>query len=104
MVTITGLSNGRPFIPDSLYTVALNSYRASGGGNHLSLGARVDKGERRKEEGGREEVDFRYLLMEWIRGKGTVEPVAGTNWKVVPVEWIKEAAPRDRARLFGEHR
>jgi len=42
--------------------------------------------------------------MDWIREQGTVDPFAGNNWRVIPEDWIKEAAPRDRARLFGEHR
>jgi len=101
MIVVTRLSNGQPFDPDREYAVVMNSYRASGGGNHLSVGAGIQEGEGKKEKGKSSDVDFRYLLMEWIREQGTVDPVAGNNWKVVPEEWIRAAAPRDRARLFN---
>lgn len=78
----------------------MNSYRASGGGNHLLLGAGLEKTEAEKRIVKRSSMDFRFLLTGWIRKQGTVDPVSGTNWKVVPEEWIQKAAPRDKARLF----
>jgi 2',3'-cyclic-nucleotide 2'-phosphodiesterase/3'-nucleotidase len=100
MVDIIRFSDGKPFDPEATYKVALNSYRASGGGNHLLLGAKLSKKDmevRMVKEG---ETDFRFLLSKWIREKGMIEPKAGNNWKVVPQEWISEASPRDRDRLF----
>ncbi len=35
-VTITAMENGKPFDPAKTYLVALNSYRGSGGGGHLT--------------------------------------------------------------------
>lgn len=40
-VVITRLSDGRAFDADSTYTVAVNSYRANGGGNLLTKGAGI---------------------------------------------------------------
>ncbi|MDH3269261.1 MAG: bifunctional metallophosphatase/5'-nucleotidase, partial [Ignavibacteria bacterium] len=44
-VHITNLINGTPFDLDKTYTVAINSYRGSGGGGHLTRGARIPQGE-----------------------------------------------------------
>jgi 2',3'-cyclic-nucleotide 2'-phosphodiesterase/3'-nucleotidase len=101
MVTIRCFSDGRPFEEDKTYTVAMNSYRASGGGNHLLQGAGLDKTEAEKRIVKSSSMDFRFLLTGWIRKQGTVDPVSGTNWKVIPEDWIQKAAPRDKARLFG---
>jgi 2',3'-cyclic-nucleotide 2'-phosphodiesterase/3'-nucleotidase len=101
MVTIRNFSDGRPFEADKFYRVAMNSYRASGGGNHLLLGAGLEKTEAEKRIVKSSSMDFRFLLTEWIRKQATIDPVSGTNWKVIPEDWIQKAAPRDRTRLFG---
>jgi 2',3'-cyclic-nucleotide 2'-phosphodiesterase/3'-nucleotidase len=78
----------------------MNSYRASGGGNHLQAGAKLTKQqmEERILKGG--DTDFRFLLSKWIREKGSVEPKAGSNWKTIPESWTRPASERDRERLF----
>ncbi len=101
MVTIRNFSDGRPFETDKMYRVAMNSYRASGGGGHLLLGAGLEKTEAEKRIVSSSSMDFRFLLTGWIRKQGTVDPFSGTNWKVIPEDWIQKAAPRDKARLFG---
>ena len=47
-VHIERLTNGAPFSTDSLYSVAVNSYRAIGGGGHLTKGAGLSPEELRK--------------------------------------------------------
>jgi 2',3'-cyclic-nucleotide 2'-phosphodiesterase/3'-nucleotidase len=47
-ITIKSLSGGKPFDPDKMYTVAVNSYRGSGGGGHLTEGAGLSAEERRR--------------------------------------------------------
>jgi 2',3'-cyclic-nucleotide 2'-phosphodiesterase (5'-nucleotidase family) len=69
---------GRPVADTDSFTVALNSYRASGGGGYDMLrGAPV------VYEGGRE---IRELIIEDIRRRGTIEPrdVFVKNWEVLP--------------------
>lgn len=41
-VSITSLAGGEPFDTSATYSVALSSYRASGGGKHLNEGAGID--------------------------------------------------------------
>jgi 2',3'-cyclic-nucleotide 2'-phosphodiesterase/3'-nucleotidase len=103
MVTITGLSDGTPFDPGKTYSVALNSYRASGGGGHLSRGAGLSKEEVAGRVVNRSDMDFRYLLAGWIQKQGTVNPTSYHNWKVIPENWIREAAPRDTKRLLSQN-
>lgn len=79
--------NGRPVAATDSFTVALNSYRASGGGGYDMLrGAPV------VYEGGRE---IRELIIEDIRRRGTLEPadVFVKNWEVLP--------PRPSLRLIA---
>lgn len=79
--------NGRPVADTDSFTVALNSYRASGGGGYDMLrGAPV------VYEGGRE---IRELIIEDIRRRGTLEPadVFEKNWEVLP--------PRPSLRLIA---
>ena len=102
MVTITQMSNGQPFNLNKNYTVALNSYRGSGGGNHLRLGAGLSKEAITGRLIRASEKDFRLLFTEWVRKQRTIDPVALQNWKTVPEPWILVAAPRDAQRLFKE--
>lgn len=101
MVKISQLSDGRSFDPAKTYTVALNSYRGSGGGNHLSMGAGIRKDEVAKRLISASDMDFRFLLTGWIRKQGTIEPVSFQNWKTIPVDWTRIASQRDAGRLFS---
>jgi 2',3'-cyclic-nucleotide 2'-phosphodiesterase (5'-nucleotidase family) len=80
----------RPVDPNDSFTLALNSYRQSGGGGFTSLrGAPVvyDRDE-----------NIRDLLIGEIRARGHLDPAdfAAANWRVVP------AASADQVRgLFG---
>jgi 2',3'-cyclic-nucleotide 2'-phosphodiesterase/3'-nucleotidase len=76
---ITSLTvKGRPVMPTDSFTLALSSFRQSGGGNYAVLaGAPVvyDRGQR-----------IRDLLVAEIRRRRTLDPAAysGTSWRIVP--------------------
>ncbi len=101
-VTITSMSDGSPFHPDSTYTVAVNSYRANGGGGHFAaagithemLDQRVISATTR---------DLRYYMTEWLKEKGEITPVPQSEWKVIPEQWATEAAKREKKLLFGNN-
>jgi 2',3'-cyclic-nucleotide 2'-phosphodiesterase / 3'-nucleotidase len=101
-VTITSMSDGTPFFPDSTYTVAVNSYRANGGGGHFEaagithsmLPSRVISATDR---------DLRYYMTEWIRKKGEITPVPLSEWKIEPEHWVSDAAEREKKLLFGNN-
>ena len=101
-VKITALSDGTLFLPDHTYTVAVNSYRANGGGGHFAaagithsiLPSRVISATDR---------DLRYYMTEWIRNKGTITPVPLSEWSIIPAEWASSAAKREKKMLFGNN-
>jgi 2',3'-cyclic-nucleotide 2'-phosphodiesterase (5'-nucleotidase family) len=82
--------NGRPVAPSNSFTLAVNSYRQSGGGGFDMLrDAPVvyDRGE-----------NIRDLLIDEVRARRVIDPetLSESSWRIVP----PEAASRVRA-LFG---
>lgn len=63
---------GKPVEPGATYTLAINSYRAVGGGNypHLATAPRLKEIDRPMVE----------LLAEYLAGLGTINPQADDNW------------------------
>jgi len=101
-ITIEGFSAGRVFDENNIYTVAVNSYRGNGGGNHLTNGAGIEHNKLNERIINSTEKDLRYYLMKWIENKGTVLIEKSNNWKVVPEDWHKAGKERDKKILFGE--
>ena len=98
-VTISTLSDGEVFSGDSLYTVAVNSYRANGGGGHFpSAGITHEILESRTLSA--TDRDLRYYMTEWIKKQGEVTPRPMATWKIIPESWAEQAALRERALLF----
>jgi len=103
-VTLTTLSNGVPFNSDSAYTVAINSYRGSGGGGHLTRGAHISKEELSKRVIRSTEKDLRFYLMKWIEKKKTITPKIIGNWKVIPENYWETGEEKDFNLLYGKNR
>ena len=99
-VHILQMTNGEPFDENKWYKVAINSYRANGGGELLTLGAGIPQDQLKSRVIWRSEKDQRYYLMKEIEKAGIIDPQPNNNWKFVPEEWVKPAAERDRALLF----
>jgi 2',3'-cyclic-nucleotide 2'-phosphodiesterase / 3'-nucleotidase len=99
-VTITSMANGSPFYMDSTYTVAINSYRTSGGGGHITTGAGIAAEEIPNRIITSTNIDLRYYLKEWIMKKGTVKPATDNNWIVVPASWYEAARKRSALELL----
>ena len=79
-VRILSMCDGTPFDPAKTYKVAMTSYRASGGGDLLRLGAKVDPADlvvvdRLK--------DIRSLIGDYISQREEIVPTVATNWKFV---------------------
>ena len=101
-VRILRMSNGEPFSEDKVYRVAMNSYRANGGGDLIVHGAGIPKDSLSSRIVWQTELDLRHYLMEEIERQGTVRPQAAHNWRFVPEKWTKAAAQRDRRLLYGK--
>ena len=100
-VHILHMSNGQPFDLQKTYRVAMNSYRANGGGELVTRGAGIAKDSLNDRIVSQTELDLRHYLMKEIERQGTVTPTAGTNWRFVPESWTRPAAERDSLLLFG---
>ena len=98
-VTISTLSEGKAFFVDSLYSVAVNSYRANGGGGHFpAAGITHEILESRTLSV--TDRDLRYYMIEWIRKQGEITPLPMATWKIIPEPWSEQAALRERTLLF----
>lgn len=101
-INITGMTDGRPFNPDSFYTVAVNSYRGNGGGNLMTEGAGISREELKKRIVKSTDHDLRYYLLREIERERTIRPRLTRNWKFIPEELTRTAARADSLLLFGE--
>ena len=101
-VRILQMSNGEPFDEKRWYKVVMNSYRANGGGELLTLGAGIPKDSLDNRVIWHTDLDQRHYLTEEIRCMGTVNPQPNHNWHFIPETWVKPALERDRKILFGQ--
>ena len=101
-IKITGMKNGRSFYNNNTYLVAVNSYRGSGGGGHLTEGVSLDREELAKRLKYSTVRDLRYYIIEYLKDKKRIEPESLNSWKIIPEEWVKKAWKRDYKLLFGE--
>jgi 2',3'-cyclic-nucleotide 2'-phosphodiesterase / 3'-nucleotidase len=100
-ISVKGFTDGRPFIKDKFYKVALNSFRGSGGGGHLTNGAGIEKDELSSRLISSTHRDLRYFVMKSIEAEGTINPMPLNNWKILPEKWIIAAKTREYKLLFG---
>ncbi|WP_300725993.1 bifunctional UDP-sugar hydrolase/5'-nucleotidase [uncultured Bacteroides sp.] len=103
-ITIVSMADGKPFEPDKVYKVAVNSYRGNGGGDLLTKGAGIPKEELSKRIVFATEKDLRYYLMKRIEELKELDPKPLGLWKFIPEEWAVPAAERDYKLLFGEEK
>lgn len=101
-VVILQKSDGTPFLEDKTYSVAMNSYRANGGGQLLTHGARIPKDELPQRIISQTTLDQRHYLMMQIQQMHTISPQPNANWHFAPKEWTDNAIKRDRKLIFGE--
>ncbi|MFA5641824.1 MAG: bifunctional metallophosphatase/5'-nucleotidase [Bacteroidales bacterium] len=98
-VNIISLANGDIFNLESKYKVALTSYRASGGGDLLILGAGIPKEELSSRLVARL-ADIRQLIFNQIQVDGSLEAKKLNHWKFIPEEIVTKLAERDYSILF----
>ena len=104
-VKITSLANGAPFKQDEMYTVAMTSYRASGGGEILQKGAGLSKDE--VDDRIQERLpEIREMVYQYFKKHGTVgiqdfgnRAVLG-EWHFVPEKLVNPLFEQDLALIF----
>lgn len=100
-VRITSFGDGRPFLPDEDYLVAVNSYHGSGGGELLTSGCGLDKDSLQSRIIGKTPKDLREIFIKQIKETGEVKTSLSAQWQFVPTEWTEKALIRDKEILFG---
>jgi 2',3'-cyclic-nucleotide 2'-phosphodiesterase/3'-nucleotidase len=98
-ITILSMADGSPFDEKRVYRVALSSYRASGGGDLILLGAGISRENVDKRVIERLS-DIRELLYQYLIDNGSVTAKRLNHWSIIPQEFVKEAAKRDSLALF----
>ena len=100
-IEIQELSNGMPFDLEKKYKVVLNSYRGNGGGGHLIEGSGISHSELHQRIIFKSEKDVRSIIMEWLREKEEITPMAQGNWRAIPKSWWYNGRKKSIRVLFG---
>lgn len=102
-VEISSLTDGQPFFADSTYTVAINSYRANGGGGHLTQGVGLSKDEISKRIVKIWDKDVRYYITDYIKEKKILTPQCRNDWKVIPEKYYKAGKEKAYQAIYEGH-
>lgn len=100
-VSIKSMADGTPFDPARKYTVAVNSYRGNGGGDHMTKGAGIAADELKHRVIASTDLDLRYYMMQQIEKKGKIVPEVIGNWRFIPEETVRPLAEKDYQLLFS---
>lgn len=99
-IIIKSMADGTPFDDNRTYKVAVNSYRAAGGGGMLTDGAGINKADLEKRILWRGNYTLRDYIIQYVRKHSPITPKPHNNWCFTPKEWTVPAADRDRKLLF----
>lgn len=104
-VNIISMSDGSNFDLNKEYKIAINSYRGSGGGGHLTQGAKIDLKTLQNMDLviKSTDKDLRFYMMKWFEEQTnsiTVEKL--NNWKVIPEDYLKAGYERDYKLLYPD--
>jgi len=99
-VSITGFNDGRPFYFNTTYKVALSSYRANGGGGHLTRGAGIKPEDLSKRVVTISTEDYRFLIRDYLKQTNFTQNFKNDNWHIAPVDWVKVAREKDSKALL----
>lgn len=105
-VSISSLANGEAFSQDASYSVALTSYRASGGGGLLK-GAGIDEENFSSRISGKL-PEIRSLLKDYLIENGSVghddysDPALLGHWKFIPEDAVHPRIEEDLMLVFGK--
>lgn len=100
-VTISKFSNGDIFYDDSTYSVALSSYRANGGGGHLTKGVGIPKEQLKDRILDVSKHDLRFILKQYIEKEKVLDLKPNNNWQIIPKKYYEKGRKKDADLLFG---
>jgi 2',3'-cyclic-nucleotide 2'-phosphodiesterase/3'-nucleotidase len=102
-VTVISMADGTPFDTGKTYSVAINSYRGSGGGGHLTKGVGLPAEDLRKLKFVTSSTtkDLRFYMLSWFeKQKGPIEVRRDDNWKVIPEDWAAAGRETDYPLMY----
>ncbi len=99
-IEITGMEDDTPFYADSTYTVAINSYRGSGGGGHLTDGAGIPEDELEDRIVNTSDEDLRTKMIDYFKEIEIYHPEKRNNWKIIPEEYAEQGQENDKQYLI----
>lgn len=108
-VSIECLADGTPFDMDGEYTVAMTSYRASGGGDIMPKGAGIDA-ETAETRTIDKQKEIRELMYDYMQKHGAIDAAECSNeavighWEFVPSTIVEPALAADKALVTRPYR
>lgn len=88
------------FDPEKTYKVAINSYRANGGGALLTKGAGIAPDDLKSRQLKSTERDLRYYLIDFMKAHNPYQPYLTARWSFTPIEWAEPAIARDSTLMY----
>lgn len=98
------MADGARFDKNKIYRVAITSYRGSGGGDHLTEGAAIPHAELESRIVFVSDKGLRSYIAGYFKEQQKLNPVSGSNWKILPANWVEKAMERDKYLLFGSRK
>lgn len=104
-VNIISMFDGSNFDLNKEYKIAINSYRGSGGGGHLTQGAKIDLKTLQNMDLviKSTDKDLRFYMMKWFEEQtNSITVKKLNNWKVIPEDYLKAGRERDYKLLYPD--
>lgn len=104
-INILSMADGKAFDPQKSYKVAMTSYRANGGGDHVVKALGMEGGVP-DEKIIEKNKDVREIIYDYFKTKGTVTPESVGNptmighWEFIPADVAGPMLEKDRKILF----
>ena len=98
-IEIASMSDGQPFDPEASYRVAMNDHQAVGGGGHTTEGLAWNDSIALSRMISFSPNDIRMNFSNYIRMRVRIVPEDREDWKVIPEDWYKASAPREKEFL-----
>ncbi len=102
-ISVASMADGSAFDLARTYSVAINSYRAMGGGGMLEKGAKIPAADllSMKYVTSATTKDLRFYLTEYIeKQKTSLSPKPLGNWSVLPADWAEAGRALDYPLLY----
>lgn len=102
-VSILSMADGSAFDLGKTYSVAINSYRGSGGGGHLTkgVGLPAERLQRLELVTSSTTKDLRFYMLKWFeKQQGPIEVRRDDNWKVIPEDLAAAGKATDYPLMY----